>query len=352
MKAPGNKTLDLYWSKSKPYILAVLVAFGIIALLIFLLGYNPLQAFSTIILVPFASVYGIMETVKKFIPLLLTGFAFAVPLKARLFNIGGWGQMLAGGIAATVTALALENVGLPSAVFVPLLLLTGLVGGILWSAVPAAFVAFFRINEVVSTIMMNFIAVYLVKYVTAAQPWTEPFAGNPTTRAIPNDARLLLFGVGPYAELIVGAVAIAVIYVFMNKSVMGYEIKATGANRVAARVFGINAKRTLFLSLIIGGMFAGLAGAVEVVGVHYRLIEGFELTGGASYAALGILVALASNGDPVGLPIAAFLMAALLIGGGAMQQTMGVPVEIIFIAQVTVVLVILIVRKVRLGHII
>jgi simple sugar transport system permease protein len=329
----------------------VLIAFGIIALLIFVLGYNPLQAFSTIIFVPLGSVYGIMETIKKFIPLLLTGFAFAVPLKARLFNIGGWGQLLAGAIAAVVTALALENIGLPSVVFVPLLLLMGLIGGALWSVVPATFVAFFRINEVVSTIMMNFIAVYLVKYVTAAQPWTEPFAGNPMTRAIPNEARLLLFGVGPYAELIVGALVVVVIYVFMNKTIMGYEIKATGANRVAARVFGINDKRTLFLSLIIGGMLAGIAGAVEVIGVHYRLVEGFELTGGANYASLGILVALACNGDPIGLPIVAFLMAALLIGGGAMQQTMGVPVEIIFIAQVTIVLVLLVVRKVKLGHI-
>lgn len=352
MKTASNAKLDLYWSIAKPYILAVLVAFGIIALIILILGYNPLQAFSTIIFVPFGSVYGIMETIKKFIPLLLTGFAFAVPLKARIFNIGGWGQMLAGAIASIVTALALENAGLPSAVFVPLLLLTGVIGGILWAAIPALFVAFFRINEVVSTIMMNFIGVYFVKFITAAQPWTEPFAGNPTTRPIPSNATLVLFGVGPYAELIVGAVAMSVIYVLMNKTVIGYEIKATGANLKAARVFGINAKLTLFLSLIIGGMFAGLSGAVEVIGVHYRLIEGFEQTGGATYASLGILVALACNGDPVGLPIAAFLMAALLIGGGAMQQTMGVPVEIIFIAEVTVVLVILILRKVRMGHII
>jgi len=338
-----------YLLRLSPYFLAIAVAFGVIGVLITLLGYNALEAFHTIVFVPLGSAYGLAETFKKFVPLLLATFAYAIPFKARLFNIGGWGQLLSGGIAAAVVGLALVDSHLPSPVFILLLLLVGLLAGALWAVIPAGLAAYFAVNPIISTIMMNFIAVYLVNYVATTDPWKAPLTGHAMTLPIPEEAWLPSLVLGVHAGIIVAIIANAAVYFLMNRSVTGYEIKATGANPIAARAFGIDVKRAILVSLIFGGAMAGIGGAIEVMGVHHRLVEGFEMTGGAQYGVLGILTALICAGDPLGVPIAAFFMSVLLIGADAMQRTMGIPVEIVFVIQVLIVLFVVLARKVKLG---
>jgi len=333
--------LKLLFPRLRPYLLAVLAGFGVVGVLITLMGRNPLDAFSTIITVPLGTAHGLTETFKKFVPILLAGFAYAIPFHARLFNVGGWGQLLFGGIAVTIVGLSLSHSPPPLFLFVPLLILVGFLAGALWAVVPAVLRAYFGVHPVISTIMMNFIAVYLVNYVASTAPWAETeaaFAGHPKTLPLPTEARLPPLGIGGHAGLIVAIIVALAVYFLMKKSILGYEIKAVGANPTAAQVFGISIKRVTLLSLILGGAMAGLAGAIEVMGVHGRLIEGMEFTVGASLGIFGILSALMCACNPIGLPISAFFMSMLIVGADAMQRTMMIPVEVVFVAIVLMVL--------------
>lgn len=329
VKIPTLKTL---LQRLKPYLLAIVIAFGVVGVLITLMGHNPLEAFSTLISTPLGSVRGLTETFIKFTPLLLAALAFAIPLRAGLFNVGGWGQIMVGGIATIVVGLALKDVGLPSLVYIPLLLLAGFLGGALWAAVPAFLRSRFEVKEIVSTIMMNFIALYLINFIATSAPWKGEVPGHPMTLELPTAAWLPQLG-RFHMGIVLAIVTAIVVYFLINRSTAGYEIKAVGANPTAARVFGINVKRVMLISLIFGGAMAGLAGTIEVMGVQHRLVQGFELTSGAQYGIFGILITLIAAGSFVGVPIAAFFMSFLLVGADAMQRTMGIPVELVFITQ-------------------
>ena len=334
-------------SSFKPYLLAIATAFGVVGVIIALLGFDPLRSFSTLISVPFGSAHGLIETLIKFVPLLLAALAFAIPLKAGLFNIGGWGQVMAGGTATAVVGLGLQGVTLPSLVFIPLVLLAGFLGGLLWAAVPAFLRIRFGVKEIVSTIMMNFIALYLVNFIATNDPWKDVYPGHPTTLPLP--AASLLPQIGHFHLGIIIAVVIAIaVYLYINRLMAGYAIKAVGANPTSARVFGINVNRVLLISLLVGGAMAGMAGAIEVTGVQYRLIEGFELTGGAHYGIFGILITLVAAGNFVGIPFAAFFISGLLVGADALQRAVGVPVELVFITQALLVLFVVWFREVKL----
>ncbi|MDH5703145.1 MAG: ABC transporter permease [Aigarchaeota archaeon] len=332
----------------KPYVLALAVSFGVAGVLMIALGYDPLQSFSVLISAPFTSERGLAETLMKFTPLLLAGFAFAIPLRAGLFNIGGWGQMLVGGTVVGLLGLALRDFYVPSPIFVLLLILAASLAGALWAAVPAVLRTQFGAKEIVTTIMMNFIAVYVVKYVCIIPPWADPVMGHPMTFKIVAEAQLPRLGRFHVGVILVLAIAIAT-YFFMNRSIPGYEIKAVGANPTASQVFGIHTKRVMFLSLAIGGAMAGIGGAIEVMGVHHRLVDGFALTCGAHYGVYGILTALVALGSFAGLPVAAFLISGLLVGADAMQRTIGVPVELVFIIQALIVVLVVWIKKVRPG---
>lgn len=332
----------------KPYLLAIAVSFGIAGVLMIVLGCNPLESFSILISAPFASERGLAETLMKFTPLLLAALAFAIPLRAGLFNIGGWGQMLVGGTVVGLLGLSLKDFDVPSPLFVLLLILVASLAGSLWAAIPAFLRTQFGAKEIVTTIMMNFIAVYLVKYVCIIPPWADPIMGHPMTFKILGSAWLPRLGRFHIGVILVLAIAMA-IYFFMNRSVSGYEIKAVGANPIASEVFGIHTKRVMFLSLVIGGAMAGIGGAIEVMGVHHRLVDGFALTCGAHYGVYGILTALVAPGSFVGVPVAAFLISALLVGADAMQRTIGVPVELVFMIQALIVVLVVLIKKVRPG---
>lgn len=346
MKVFKIATLKHFLPRLTPYLLAVAAAFGVVGGIIALLGYNPLGALSTLISVPFGTTLGLMETLIKTVPLLLAALAFAIPYRAMLFNIGGGGQIMLGGLTATVVGLALKDVPLPSLVFIPLLLLAGFLGGALWAAVPAFLRTRFEVKEIVSTIMMNFVALYLINFIATNEPWKDIYPGHPTTLPLPAASLLPQFGRFHMGIIIALVVAIAV-YFFMHRLIAGYEIKAVGANPTAARVFGISVKKVILISLILGGAVAGMAGAIEVMAVQHRLVQGFELTGGAHYGIFGILITLIAAGNLIGIPLAAFFISGLIVGADAMQRTMGIPVELVFITQALLVLFVVWFREVK-----
>ena len=325
-----------------PYFLAVAAAFFAAGVFIALMGFNVLQAYATILFTSFKTPTGFVQTLLKFAPLLLQALAFTVPLAAGKFNIGGEGQLIVGAIGAT--AVGILFAGLPLPLLLPLVLLAGLLFGGFWAAIPAWLLYRFGINEILTTVMMNFVSFSLVDYI-ATEVWRDPAAGHPTTVPIGAGGELpLLISSPPLHSGVLLALAVAVaVYIYTNRTAAGYELIATGANPRAARVYGIHVRRMFLLSLILGGALAGLSGAVEVAGVQHRLIEGLQ----SNYLLLGLIIGLIAKGNNLAVPFVAFFIAVLEVGASALQRTMMIPVEMVFIIEALVLLFVLLSDVVR-----
>lgn len=305
------------------YTLALFVAFGFMGALLFALGYNPIDGYITFLRTPFMNLRAFGLFLVKFTSLYLMGLAFAIPLQARKFNVGNEGQFLLGAVGAAVAGVYLG--GLPSFLAVPLALIVAAFLGLLWAAMPAFMLFLFNVNEIVSTILFNFISFYLVDYV-ALGSLRDVFAGHPMTIPISENAHIPTLvsqtniNLGLILAIIIG---LAMFFVF-SRTTYGYELKAAGSNPIAAEKHGINVKLLGPLSLMLGGALAGLAGGIEVLGYHYRLIEGMH----GFYSPLSIILTLMVKGNPLLLFLSAFFVTLVDVGSNALQRTMGVPVEI------------------------
>lgn len=327
------------------YGVSIIISFAFISVIIGLLGFNIPRALRTLVTTSFKSSFGFEETIKKTIPLIFTTYAFAIPFMIKFFNIGGWGQMLFGGTTAAVVGLSLAGVGLPGIIMIPLLLLSGIVGGAFFGFVPGFLKARYDINPIISTIMFNFVAYLLVNFVCTTHPFTAPLEGHPMTNPLPDSGLLPpIWGSMP-SSIIFALLAILVMYVLMKKTRLGYEITAVGYNLSAAQTYGINFSKTIMITFLLGGALAGLGGALEVMAIQGKLIEGFAKTSGAQYGVFGILTCLVSGGNPLGIPVAAFFMSVLLVGADSLQRTMQLPVEMVFIMQAVIVLILVVIRK-------
>jgi ABC-type uncharacterized transport system permease subunit len=319
-----------------PYIIAVLAAFVAAGIFIGLMGYDVIRAYSTILFTSFRTPNGFVQTLLKFVPLLLQAFAFTIPLAAGKFNIGGEGQLLVGAIGAT--AVGIMFAGLPAALLLPLVIVAGALGGAIWGAIPAWLLYRFNMNEILTTVLLNFVSFGLVDYV-ATKIWRDPAAGHPTTIPIGPGGELPLLISSPPLHagiLLVLLIAVAV-YIYTNRTSAGYELIATGANPRAARVYGIAVRRVFMLSLVIGGVLAGLSGAIEVAGTQHRLIEGMQ----SNFLLLGIIIGLIAKGNNLAVPFVAFFIAVLEVGASAMQRTLMIPGEMVFIVEALVLLFVL-----------
>lgn len=311
-----------------PYVVSVGVAFAAAGIFLAVMGFDVPRAYGTILLTSFRTANGFVQTLLKFVPLLLLAMAFTVPLAAWKFNIGGEGQLIAGAIGAAAVGIALA--ALPRAALLPALLLAGVVGGALWAGVPAWLLYRFGINEILTTVLMNFVSFSLLDYVTT-EVWPDPAAGHPTSVSIGAGGHLPLLVSSPplHAGLLLALGVAAATYVYVNHTAAGYELRAVGANPRAALLHGIAVRRLFLLSLVLGGALAGLAGAVEVAGVHHRLIEGLQ----SNYLLLSILIGLIAKGNVLAVPFVAFAIAVLDVGARAMQRTMLIPGEVVFVVE-------------------
>lgn len=347
--AKEKKTLYGLLGSLGVYGLSLLLALLVISALVAVLGYNVPQALWTLLATSFRSAFGFAETVKKTIPLLFCTYAFSIPFMIKFFNIGGWGQMLCGGTSAAVLGLALAPLGLPGVIMVPLLLMVGMLAGGLFALVAGWLKARYDINPIISTIMLNYVALQLVNFIATSAFFKDPLEGHPITRPLPASSTLGFFGDVPHS-LLLAALAVVFVYILLKHTRLGYEITAVGYNLRAAETFGIDSGRTLMLAFFIAGGLAGLGGCLEVINIHGKLIDGFARTSGAQYGIFGILTSLVVAGNPAAVPAAAFLMSVLLVGADALQRTMQIPVELVFLSQALIVLFIVIVRqKLRRG---
>ena len=274
------------------------------------------------------------ETLTVATPLIIAATGMAVSFRAGLFNIGGTGQLIVGAMVAGFIGFTWD---LPVVVHLLVALAAGALAGAVWGGIAGFLKARFGANEVISTIMLNWIATYLLFFALKTTAFTGANQSQPTSPSIGENAALpLLLGSGfrLHAGLFVAAGAAVLLWWLMSRSTIGFHFRAVGSNPRAAQVAGISPARTAFLVLAVAGALVGLAGAVHVLGTERRLTEG--VAGNIGFDA--ITVALLGRSGPVGIVLAGLLFAALSTGGRFMETNQGVPLDLVQVIQVLVVL--------------
>ncbi|WHZ10324.1 MAG: Nucleoside ABC transporter, permease protein 1 [Burkholderiaceae bacterium] len=289
--------------------------------LFYLLGRNPLHGFRVFFFDPVHDLYGISELLLKATPLMLIATGLAVGFRANVWNIGAEGQFLMGAVGATGVALLFQNS--QSALVLPLMLIAGAIGGAVWAAIPAALKTRFNTNEILTSLMLVYVAQLLVSWLVFG-PWKDPQGFNfPQTIMFGNNALLPILIPGTRLT-IAFLIAIAVLiggYVFMNRSYMGFQMQVAGQAEAAARYAGYSSVRTVWVSLLTGGALAGIAGMAEVAGPMGQLTD--HASSGYGFAA--IIVAFIGRLNPIGIFFASLLMALLYMGGEQAQQHLNLP---------------------------
>ena len=274
------------------------------------------------------------ETLTVATPLIIAAAGMAVSFRAGLFNIGGTGQLIVGAMAAGYVGFAVQ---LPVVLHLLVALLAGVLAGGVWGGIAGFLKARFGANEVISTIMLNWIATYLLFFALKTKAFTGANQSQPTSPSIGENAvlpPLLGDGFRLHAGLLLAAGAAVLLWWLMSRSTIGFHFRAVGSNPRAAQVAGISPARTAFLVLAVAGALVGLAGAVHVLGTERRLTEG--VAGNIGFDA--ITVALLGRSGPVGIVLAGLLFAALSTGGRFMETNQGVPLDLVQVIQVLVVL--------------
>ncbi len=319
-------------------IAAAAAAVGIGALVLMAIGVSVPETYRVILTEPFKDMYGVTEILVRTVPLILVGLGIAISFRSGILNIGAEGQMQMGILAATAVALALPN--LPKWLLLPLVLLAGALGGALGGSIAGLLKARLGVNEILSTVMLNYIAAQLHGFLLRG-PMIDPAelqvgSGTPQSMRLPKAAWLdrILTGYRLHWGLAIALVLAVIVYFLMWRTTWGFRMRAAGAEAKAARYAGIKVESCLAAAMILAGAFAGLAGAIEVTGVHRRAIEGVS----AGYGFSGIVVALFGGLHPAGIVPSAFFFGLLLIGADMTQRALSVPANMVLVLQGAVIL--------------
>lgn len=312
---------------------AALLLFGIVLLLF---GKDPIQAYTDIYKNTLGSRYGFSEVLVKMIPLLLCALAVLLPARLGLVNVGGEGQLYLGAWLATWGALTFGDLSQPLGILVVMIL--GFIGGGLWAAIPAFLRAKGWLNEVISTLLLNYVAIQVINYFVYG-PWRDPESANfPQTIRFADPYRIPQFaGTRVHWLLIVGLVAAVLIYLLLRYTRWGYAMRAIGGNAQAAERHGFPIMRYLILSMVIGGGLAGLAGVGETFALQGRLRPGFS----PGYGYVGFLISWLAGHSPLGAMVMAFLLAVIALGGDTLQITQSIPFSTVNILMASILFVVL-----------
>jgi general nucleoside transport system permease protein len=299
---------------------ALLVALSGFALILLLLGRDPIATYTDMLMVTLGSDYGRSEVVVEMIPLLLCALAVAVPARLGLVNVGGEGQLYMGAWLASWAALTLPQ--LPPFLLLPLMLILGMIGGGLWALLPAVLRALGWLNETISTLLLNYVAILFVQYLVFG-PWKDPGSGNfPQSMAFVSAAQLpVLPGTRVHAGILIGLVAVVVLFLVLRYTRWGYEMRAIGGNGEAARRVGIPVALYIVSALVIGAALAGIAGFGEVSAIQGRLRP--DLSPGYGY--IGFLVSWLANHNPLTIVLMSLLLAVIIAGGDSLQLNQNLP---------------------------
>lgn len=340
-----------------PQVIALAAAMLIGALVLAVLGYNPVEAYRAAFVGVFGSRNGLSDMLVKATPLLLVALGVCIAFRANVINIGAEGQIILGALATTWTAVQLGD-SLPAIPLILLASLAGVLAGGLWGAVPGYLKARLNVNEILSTVMLNQIAIQLGFFLLRG-PMIDPAELIAGTN-IPHSARLPAaadlprftdmakwFGLSETAKvsgiqgymgelygllveptrlhmgLIIAVVMSLLVYVLLWRTTLGYRVRAVGLNPHASRYAGFNVRGYVVLALALSGAFAGLAGSVEILGLHHRMFEPASVSAGYGFS--GIVVALFGRLHPIGAIPSAILFGGLLVGGDKMQRALQIP---------------------------
>jgi len=314
-------------------VIATLAALAVGAVMLLFLKVNPIEAYQSLWNGAFGSTNALAETLVKATPLLLVALGICISFRGDVINIGGEGQMIIGAILATW--IGLTFVEWPGFLVVSLALLGGFVGGAIWGGIAGFLKAYFKVNEILSTVMMNAIAVQLMLFLLRG-PMIDPVMAERTSK-IPETARLLeafrLPRLAPtrlHLGVLIAVVLAVLVYILLWRTTLGYRIRAVGQNPYASRYAGIKVQRYIVLALFLSGAFSGLAGAVQVYGVNYRMITDGSASGFTGSAGFnGIVAALFGQLHPILSIPASILFGALLVGANSMQRVVQVPSALI-----------------------
>lgn len=308
-------------------IIAITSALIVGAILIIIAGANPITAYTALFQESLFDYFGFGNTLTRMTPLLFTSLGVLIALKAGQFNIGGEGQIYLGALGSTVVGLYFPS--LPGFIHVPLGLLVGFLFGGIWGWIPGYLKAIRGVNEVITTLLLNYIAINLISYLVQ-NPLKAENAPSPYSELIAKSAQLpILPGGLANAGILLGLLVAIILWILLQRTPFGYQITAVGFNSTASAYAGISVKNTIALVMALAGGLAGLAGSCEVMGLRYRLFE--QVSPGYGFDAIAI--AFLARGNVLGVVLASLFFAALRSGANVMQRSAGVPVTVVVAIQ-------------------
>ncbi|MFD0588215.1 ABC transporter permease [Paenibacillus sp. GCM10027627] len=317
-------------------ILAIIVGLAVGAVAISIVGGSILETYAEMWKGAFGSFYFVTNTLSRATPIILIGLGVALAFRAGFFNMGSEGQMVLGALSAALTAIYMPGPGwlkMIAAIF------SGIIAGGIWSAFAGWLDAKFRMNLLITTLLLNYIATYFAGYMV-----TYPFKDTSGSAAMSQTVMLdqsawlpkLFQGMSLHAGFLLAAAGSIILYIFMKHTVKGYEIRMLGGNPLFASYGGVSRGKLMMATMFVSGGLAGLAGSVEVLGTQYRYLDGALTSPG--YAWSGIMATLLAGSHPIGTAVAAILIAALQTGGMGMERNTDVPLEVSSIIQAVLIL--------------
>jgi ABC-type uncharacterized transport system permease subunit len=307
---------------------AVLGALLLGAVFIAAAGINPLDAYAALLEGALGSLNGFGLTIQKAVPLLFAGLGVAFAFRCGLFNIGGEGQLYMGALFGGWLALSFPD--LPAPILLPAVLVASFIGGGIWGAIPGLLRAKWKMSEIITTILMNYIGFWLVSFLLHG-PLQESRGYYPQSEILPQNSWLPIIWSPARLHLgiLLALLTAGAVYVVMWRTTIGYQIRAVGSNPTAAEYSGIPVVRSMVLAMFVSGGLMGLAGAAEILGVQHRLSDFFS----PGYGFDGIAVALLGYTHPVGVTLAAVFFGGLRAGFNAVQRTEGLPLALAQVVQ-------------------
>lgn len=323
-----------WWLRLLLPLLAIVITFLIASLLIAASGANPLEVFREMLLTPFTRRTSRLEILVRLTPLLLTGIAVAIAFRAGYYNIGAEGQLYAGAMAAAFLGPRLGEWSQPAAI--ALMLVGGLTAGAAWALVPALLKVYAKVDEVVTTLLLNSVMLLLVGGLLNG-PWRDPVSGWPRSPTIADAAMFpqVIARSRVHFGFVVALVIVAVFWWVLARTRFGLEIRSVGLGATAARFMGVNVRSTVLAAALISGAVAGVAGVSEVAGIHGYLIEGIS----PDYGYTGIIVATFGGLHALGVTVAASFLALIDIGSTSAARALGIPAYLGNVVQAVLLLV-------------
>jgi simple sugar transport system permease protein len=311
---------------------AAAAALLVIGLLATASGVRPLDAYRQMMIGSFGSAYAVGVTFNMAVPLILAGLSFVLAVRAGQLNIGIEGQLYAGAIAATTLATGLA---LPAGIHLLAAVVAGAFGGAMWALIPALLKVYRGVSEIVSALLLNYVAIFLASFLLAG-PLRDPTRAFPESHRVPPSSSFpVLFSSTNMSSSFVLALLLAgVLYYMLRCTTLGFEIQTIGTSPRAARFVGMDLRRVVLTAFLLSGAIGGLAGTCEVLGNQYRFIEHFSHGWGYT----GIMVALLGGLSPLGSIIAGVSFAVLSSGANQMQRALGIPSALALVIEGTAVL--------------